>query len=194
MRNQIASDLHDEVGSSLSSILMLGKIALDEPNGRDEIINKINNNAEEMIERISDIVWATNPKYDDGKNLKEKISNYILHVNKLSKLTINLAIDDEIAAIKFQMDVRRSVFLVIKEAINNILKHAHASVITINVHLEQYTLHIMIADNGNGFDVQHHNNGNGLENMKARTESVGGKFTLISGNNKGTSINIVIPL
>jgi len=194
MRNQIASDLHDEVGSSLSSILMLGKIALTEQNGRDEIINKINSNAEEMIERISDIVWATNPKYDDGKNLKEKISNYILQVNKLSKHAVNLSISDEIAGIKFQMDVRRNVFLIIKEAINNILKHARASVITIAIYIDQKKLHIRVTDNGIGFDVQHHNDGNGLENMKTRTENVGGIFKLTSEKMKGTQITVMIPL
>ena len=194
MRNQIASDLHDEVGSSLSSILMLGKIAMTEQSGKEEIINKINSNAEEMIERISDIVWATNPKYDDGKNLNEKISNYIMQVNKLSKLKVNLNIGDEIAGIKFQMDVRRNVFLIIKEAINNILKHANATIITIGIYAEQKKLYIQISDNGNGFDAQHHSDGNGLENMKARAENVGGKFALTSVHGKGTDISIVIPM
>ena len=194
MRNQIASDLHDEVGSSLSSILMLGKMAMADQGGRDEIIPKINSTAEEMIERISDIVWATNPKYDDGKNLQEKISNYIMQVNKLSKLKVSLHFKEEISDIKFQMDVRRNVFLVIKEAINNVLKHADASVIAISMDVELKKLLVQITDNGHGFDIQNHNDGNGLENMRARTESVKGKFGITSGPGKGTSINIVIPL
>ena len=194
MRNQIASDLHDEVGSSLSSILMLGKMASVEKNGKDEIINKINSNAAEMIERISDIVWATNPKYDDGKNLNEKISNYIMQINQLPKITINLNIGSEVAGIKFQMDIRRNVFLIIKEAINNILKHANAEIIVIDIHSSQKKLLLNVTDNGNGFDTLHSNDGNGLENMQARAESVGGNFSLTSIQGKGTKISIVIPL
>ncbi len=194
MRNQIASDLHDEVGSSLSSILMLGKMASVEKNGKDEIINKINSNAAEMIERISDIVWATNPKYDDGKNLNEKISNYIMQINQLLKITINLNIGSEVAGIKFQMDIRRNVFLIIKEAINNILKHANAKNIVIDIHSSQKKLHLNITDNGSGFDTQHYSDGNGLENMQTRAESVGGNFSLTSIQGKGTKISIVIPL
>ena len=194
LRNQIASDLHDEVGSSLSSILMLGKMASEEKSGQDEIINKINSNATEMIERISDIVWATNPKYDDGNNLKEKINNYIMQVSQLSKITVNLNISDEIANIKFQMSIRRNVFLILKEAINNILKHAEATIIHIDMHSEHKKLYLLITDNGNGFNTEYRNDGNGLENMQTRTESIGGKFSLTSGNGTGTNITIVIPL
>ena len=117
-----------------------------------------------------------------------------MQVNKLSKLKVNLNIGDEIAGIKFQMDVRRNVFLIIKEAINNILKHANATIITIGIYAEQKKLYIQISDNGNGFDAQHHSDGNGLENMKARAENVGGKFALTSVHGKGTDISIVIPM
>ena len=173
---------------------MLGKMASEEKSGKNEIINKINSNAAEMIERISDIVWATNPKYDDGNNLKEKINNYIMQVSQLSKITVNLNISDEIANIKFQMSIRRNVFLILKEAINNILKHAEATIIHIDMHSEHKKLYLLITDNGNGFNTEYRNDGNGLENMQTRTESIGGKFSLTSGNGTGTNITIVIPL
>ena len=194
MRNQIANDLHDDIGSSLSSILLLSKIAStsDDAN-RHTLVQKITGNAQDVMERISDIVWTTNPKFDDGDNLREKIISYTQQVKQLSDATIHTNISEDITQIKFSMDLRRNIFLIIKEAFNNILKHARATEIFVSLTLEEKVLWLKIIDNGVGID-KNAPKGNGLETMRMRTESLKGVFHYTSAKQGGTQITIRIPL
>jgi len=194
MRNQIANDLHDDIGSSLSSILLLSKIAANSNDeGKDTLVHKITNNAQDVMERISDIVWTTNPKFDDGDNLREKIISYTQQVQQMSDAEVVTDISEAISKIKFSMELRRNIFLIIKEAINNVLKHAHATKISVSLSLEEKVLWLKISDNGVGFDNKTPK-GNGLETMRMRTEVLKGVFHYTSAKQEGTQITIKIPL
>ena len=194
LRNHISNDLHDDVGSSLSSILLLSNIAAGSDSHMPELITKISENAREAIERISDIIWATNPKYDDGENLRSKIINYIAPLCQIHNIAFTLNIAEIIKNIKFPMEMRKNIFLIIKEALNNIFKHAGASQISLNLFLKDKKLVIEIADNGKGFNSNDPYNGNGLKNMRGRAVALGGEvlFDTIPGN--GTRIFVTLPL
>ena len=194
LRNHISNDLHDDVGSSLSSILLLSNIAAGSEKHMPELITKISENAREAIERISDIIWATNPKYDDGENLRSKIINYIAPLCQIHNIAFTLNIAEIIKNIKFPMETRKNIFLIIKEALNNTFKHAGASEISLNLFLKDKKLVIEITDNGKGFNSNNAYDGNGLKNMRARAVALGGEvlFDTIPGN--GTRIFVTLPL
>ncbi len=194
MRNRISNDLHDDVGSSLSSILLLSKIADSDIGNKQEIIHKIGATASDMVERISDIVWATNPKYDDGESLRTKIMNYVVFLNEVQGISASVNIQEEVKGLKLPMEVRQNIFLVLKEALNNVLKHANASEITIGLSVKEKNIVLEISDNGKGFVMDLVTKGNGLESMHLRINSSGGRIDYNSFPGKGTTILAKIPL
>ncbi len=107
MRNRISNDLHDDVGSSLSSILLLSNIASGSTTHKPELVGKISENAREAIERISDIIWTTNPKYDEGENLRPKIINYIAPLCQMQGIASHINISESIKTVKFSMEMRK---------------------------------------------------------------------------------------
>ncbi len=196
MRNQLASDLHDDVGSTLSSILLLSDIASKNKDAamHTSILNKISSNAKEVIERMSDIVWTMNPINDVGDNLKERIENYVLQVKQLAEINALSNIGAEIDEIKWPMDMRKNIFLICKEAINNSLKYSKAVNLELSLYVKDKTIFLQIKDDGIGFDVSKTNNGNGLRTMTNRAKSSGGNCSIESEEGKGTVVKVEIPI
>ncbi len=197
VRNQLAADLHDEVGSSLSSILLLSKMASTKKNNETTNLNmleKISGNTKEVIDKMSDIVWMMNPKYDKGENLREKLEQHVIHLRELTQSRIELSIAPEISDIKFPMEIRKSIFLIFKEALNNTLKYAEATVINISANIPDKYIRLIISDNGKGFDKFSVTSGNGLETMSLRAKGCKGSLDIQSSQGKGTTIIAAIPL
>ncbi len=194
MRNRISNDLHDDVGSSLSSILLLSNIAKGEGANKSELLGRISENAAEVIERISDIVWTTNPTYDDGENLRSKIMNYIVPLCHAQGIALRANVSEAMKVISFSMDSRKNLFLIIKEAMNNILKHAQASEVTFDVFVKEQVLTVEIADNGRGFDRGSASIGNGLVTLQSRAEAMKGRLDVLSAPGTGTKVTVAIPI
>jgi signal transduction histidine kinase len=197
VRNQLAGDLHDEVGSSLSSILLLSKMASANSTGltvNKNMLEKISDNTREVIDKMSDIVWMMNPKYDEGGNLREKIEQYISRIKEIAPFQIQLDMASEIDEIKFPMEIRKSIFLIFKEAINNAIKYSNATQLNIGLRILDKKLQLCIDDNGKGFDKTTVTSGNGLETMCLRAKSCKGNFNIESTLDKGTQVNVIIPL
>jgi len=194
MRNRISNDLHDDVGSSLSSILLLSNIAKGDNADKALLLGKISENAAEVIERIGEIVWATNPSYDDGENLRAKIMNYMVPLCQLQGIALHANVSESIKLIRFSMDSRKNLFLIIKEAVNNILKHAQATAITFNAFLKDRTLVIEIIDNGIGFDRKTSRPGNGLVTLQSRAAAMKGTMDLETLPGKGSKITVTVPI
>lgn len=195
MRNRISNDLHDDVGSSLSSILLLSNIGVSADSGRrGEILEKISAAARDVADRMGDIVWATNPKYDEGESLRAKILNYVAFLNQSQKTQVTADIGEDVADMKFSMYTRRNIFLVIKEALNNALKYADASTIEVRVGRSDRYLKIEVRDDGRGFDPESVDSGNGLDSMRERVEGAGGGISIRSSPGSGTTIAASIPV
>jgi len=189
MRNRISSDLHDDVGSSLSSIMLLSNIAAS-PGVQDksELLTKISAAASDVAERMGDIVWATNPRHDDGESLRAKVLNYVAYLNESHQANIRAFVDERVKDMKFSMDVRRNVFLVIKEAVNNALKYANAPNIDIRLEIGDRSISLRVEDDGDGFEVGGISQGNGLGNMRSRIEGLGGRLSINSKPGEGTTV------
>lgn len=196
-RTRIATDMHDDFGASLSRIKFLSeKLQLKNPDNPSEKadLEKISLYSDEMAEKMNEIVWALNQRYDSFGDLvsfcRSYASEYLLDKN--IRLSFSAGEQPET---KVQGEIRRNIFLVIKEALQNIVKHAGATDVQIIFSRESAgaTLNVTISDNGKGIDPDSIRPfANGLENMKKRMADVGGTFSIESG--KGTRINISVPV
>lgn len=192
IRNRIASDLHDEVGSNLNSIaifveLLRKKVGLQNLEMLS-LLEKITNNSEESVGLMRDTVWAINPNNDTLEKLFGRMQNFSTEV--LSAKDIALTFDNQTinAKINLSMEQRRNVYLVFKESINNIVKHAEASKVSVLIRAEKNVIIIFIKDNGIGFDTSEVYEGNGLESFKTRSAEEDLIVNLNSVKGQGTEV------
>jgi signal transduction histidine kinase/ligand-binding sensor domain-containing protein len=193
-RTRIATDMHDDFGASLSRIKFLSeKLQLQkgtEINTTTDL-GKISSYSDEMAEKMGEIVWALNQRYDSSGDLVSFCRSYASEYleDKPIKLDFFTGILNDV---KINGEIRRNIFLVMKEALHNMVKHAQATEVMIHMQCDKEVL-MTIHDNGKGFDTNAIRPfANGLENMKKRMQEVGGQFSI--ENSRGTKISIVIPI
>ena len=198
VRTQISRDLHDDIGASLSSINIYSSVAESEvkenPDKAREIIRQINRNSRQVMENISDIVWANRINRTEDDTLSSRIRNYGYELLSHKGIDGTYEIDPLIEKKLSGPDARKSVLLIIKEAVNNIAKYSEATEASIKIGMEGSDLNIIIEDNGKGFEMDQMRKGNGLIHMKQRAEALGGALTIMGGRGSGTFIKARIPL
>jgi two-component sensor histidine kinase len=194
IRKKIAADLHDEVGANLSSISFLVESLKKSLNGQQEkfdpILNRISSNSLETAGLINDTIWALNPDYDNFDKLLERIENFGFSI--LSAKDIAFEVENTIAGTSIDLSVeqRRNLFLIMKEAINNIAKHSKASKAKLSIELLDNKLNIRINDNGKGIINLGNKEGNGLDNYKLRSSENNILVQVSSESGEGTLIEI----
>lgn len=193
LRNKIASDLHDEVGSSLSSISMYAGVM---KMNKDEVMNssiveKIESTSRETIENMSDIVWSIQPKNDDFLNVLMKMKGFGNSILGSANIQFNFSYTADVEKIVLDIEQRKNLYLIYKEAINNSAKYSSAAFIETMIEKKGKVISMKIIDNGKGFDVTLNNNkGNGLQNMKERAKDLNGTIEISSSLDKGTTIQL----
>jgi signal transduction histidine kinase/ligand-binding sensor domain-containing protein len=193
-RARISQDMHDEVGASLSEIAILSELAKKKPEEADVHVQEISERAAEVIDNVSEIVWAMNPKNDTLDNLVAHLRRYAVKYLSLAQINCKFTAPDVIPAHHLTAEVRRNLFLVVKEALHNVVKHAGASEVSITTTLVDTKLEITIEDNGRGFSVeQSQQSGDGLASMSKRVTDIGGKFQVESQPGKGTRVEVRLP-
>lgn len=195
-RSRISADMHDELGSGVTAIRLLSEIAIQKTKEKPiEEISKISHNANELMTKMNAIIWSMNPGNDSVSSLIAYIRSYASEYLDNFKVQYNFNIPVEIPAKDISGVKRRNIFLVLKESLNNVMKHANASEVNIHIHFNNQML-IEISDNGKGIDKEKLNQfGNGLKNMQRRMESIGGHFEIVSANGTtGTTIKMEIPI
>lgn len=195
-RGRIAKDIHDDLGSSLTRIMMLGERAEEGLANREQVgvhVGKIVSSARRTVQALDEIVWAVNPENDTLDGLVEYISHYADEFFENTKVSCRLEMPVQLPALPLSAEARHDLFLVVKEAFHNVLKHAGATEVSVRVGYTGNRVEIVVADNGCGFDpaqtpsVRH---GNGLGNMQKRLESLGGRLDLTSAPGQGTRLSI----
>lgn len=198
IRDNIARDLHDEVGSTLSSISMLStsvKIAMENDQVRSKkLIESIGTNAQKMLESMDDIVWAINPKDDSFENMMVRMREYAYGITDAKNISVDFKVDSQVSSTKISMQIRRNIYLIFKESINNLVKHSGCTMADITFKINRKVLIMTILDNGNGFDTEKQSNRNGLRNMTQRAKEIGGKFEIKSTIGEGTAVNFELPI
>lgn len=197
IRNQIASDLHDEVGANLSSIAifveLLRQKAAQNP-ALMPILDKITSNSEETVALMRDTVWAINPSNDSTEKLLEKMRSFGLEILSAKGIPFDFQSSLDAQKETFSMEQRRNLYLIYKEAINNIAKHAQATKASCAIRQQQGIVIIKIEDNGIGFDLQKTFQGNGLNNFKLRSLEEDINVHISSQLKEGTQVAIEIRL
>jgi signal transduction histidine kinase len=185
-RARIAQDLHDDLGSSLTRISLLSSLLRAEKDNPEQIeINaqKIGQSADQTVRALEEIVWAVRPGSDTLQSLLDYIAHFATELFEGNVTRCRLDLPNEVPSQPLPPDVRHNIFLIVKEALTNVLKHAGASEVQLQAKLTGPTLEIAISDNGRGFDVNSavsHGKRNGLENMRRRAEAAGGTLALTS--------------
>jgi signal transduction histidine kinase len=190
IRDKIAGDLHDDIGSTLSSISILSELAKQRSSEVIPFLNRIAENTFMIQENISDIVWAINPKNDRFGNIIQRMSQFAAEMLEAKNMELKFSSDDSLAALSLSMEKRKNFYLLYKEAINNCAKYSVATSVLISIFNEDQHINLIITDNGNGFDTSKKYNGNGMETMKKRAAELNGNLEIHSEKGKGTSIKL----
>jgi ligand-binding sensor domain-containing protein/signal transduction histidine kinase len=211
-RTRIARDMHDEIGANLTRISFLGALAkrkLDAPDEVEKQIDKMSQTAREMIGALDEIVWAVNPANDTLDHLATYLCRYAAEFFENSPIVCQFDIPAQLPHSRLSTDVRHNVFLAVKEALNNALKHSGATTLRLRISARPDACEIVISDNGRGFDETkvhpHCSNGaegvnrvtrvgNGLTNMHERLAAIGGRCVVDSPAGHGATITFVVGL
>jgi len=196
VRNQIASDLHDDIGANLSAIknfteLIQKKTPKD--NASFTLIKKTKTYLDETIIALQDTVWSINPLNDSVELLIEKMQDFAIMMLSTKGIEYQFNNDyNERTPVILDMDQRHSLLLMLKEVINNIVKHADASKVSIDISNTREALHFSVKDNGKGFDTKQNYEGNGLRNFKSRSRQNFIETVIQSELGKGTKVHITV--
>jgi signal transduction histidine kinase/ligand-binding sensor domain-containing protein len=197
VRTRIASDLHDDIGSSLSQIAILSEVAHRRANGRlpelDQHLAGIGSISREVLESMSDIVWAIDPERDKLRDLAYRMRRFATDVltSRGIRLRFEAGGDEDLP---LDPDLRRQLLLVLKEAVHNIVRHSGCTEAVILLRSERGVLRLRVWDNGNGLNVETAAHGQGLRSMKRRASHVGGEVGFSSEPGQGTTIEFSVPL
>lgn len=197
IRKQIAHDLHDEVGSTLSSISLLSGmvndlIAQKRPESAERAIQKINTDARQILDAIDEIIWTINPGNDSLQRVALRLKEYAQPLMESKNIAFSLIDDAELEHLPISMDVRRNLYLVAKEAINNLVKYSEATQATMRFEHQNKQLKVVIEDNGRGFDVNQTSLRTGQQSMRDRASAMGGLLTVQSAAGSGTKLELVV--
>ncbi len=198
VRTRIASDLHDDIGSSLSQIAVLSEVVRLRVEARDPQVaaplSRIGDISRELVDSMSDIVWAINPRHDHLDDLVHRMRRFAGDFLSAGKIQFELEVKGR-AGISLGANARRDVFLIFKESLHNALRHSGCAAIRAEVRAEGGWLRMRVADDGKGFAVDGApNGGHGLESMRRRAAKLGGGVTIASSEGAGTSVELVVPL
>lgn len=189
-RNRISADMHDDLGAGVTSIRLYSELAKNKAKDNDvPEIDKISSLANELLNKMNAIIWSMSSSYDSLENLGAYIRNYALEYFENTGIDCRVIFPDNLPASQVAGEVRRNIFLVIKEALHNILKHSKAQKVEIVFKHSAGTFELNIHDNGTGIDFSNIKQfGNGLQNMKKRMASIGINF--IIENKNGTLVTL----
>ncbi len=198
IRNHIASDLHDEVGATLSSIGISIRTMLKRLGDRETEVAKslehIKVVTDETNRNLRDTVWSINPENDSFEKVFERMSTFAYQI--LQDKDILCSLDNQVdmtKPFKISMEQRQNVYLIFKEAVNNIAKHSEATKVSITMKREKNGISLVLEDNGKGFDIAENYEGNGLKNYRRRAAESFIEFDIKSEKDKGTLISLLIP-
>jgi signal transduction histidine kinase/ligand-binding sensor domain-containing protein len=203
IRSRIAADLHDDIGSGLTRIALLSEmIQRQAASGQPAqsqysvpaLTEKVGVISRELVDAMSDVVWSIDPKNSSMERLINRVQTFAVEVCEAREIELDFSVDGTAAGAKVGSDSIRSVLLVAKEAMTNVVRHSNARHASLVIRTEQHHLMMEIVDDGKGFDQNGLSRMNGLTNMRLRVEKIGGEFSIRSGKGAGTTVRAVIPL
>ena len=197
-RLRISRDLHDDVGSTLTSIALFSEIAIRQVQATNPAavpnLERIGEASRHLIDSVNDIVWSVNPQNDKFENIILRMRLFAADLMMPKNVAINFEADERLNALNLSVEKRKHFYLIYKEAINNVFKYAECSTLNIQIALSECEITLFIQDNGKGFDPQNPQIGNGLKSMSDRAEILRGGIVIDSMAAKGTTIKLHFPI
>ena len=198
-RSRIAMDIHDDLGSKITQLVLHGEVAQSELPADAKMrpqIDLICHDARDVLSVLDEVLWAVNPKRDDLRNFTTYICGYAEQFLKLTPIQCFLDVDTEAPDLELNLPLRRGLLMVTKEAINNAVKHSGATELRLQIRCEHGRLTVALQDNGEGFDpvMAAGRERNGLLNMSQRMAELGGRCVIISRPGEGCRIEFSAPL
>lgn len=194
-RLRISSELHDEIGATLSGISMYSHLTKEQmKKGQtaeiERSLNVMQQSSAKMVDKLSDIVWLINPEQDSLQMLVTRLEEYATDMAAIKNIQVRISVPEKIVEINLPVESRRNIYLFCKEAINNAVKYSNATLLELTVGEVNGKLEFSVSDNGKGFDAVMVRRGNGLENMQKRADEIGAKLILQSKENEGASVSL----
>ncbi len=190
MRSRIATDLHDDLGSTLSGISIFSEMGYKETMDRlphsAEVFKRIGESSLTMLDAMDDIVWAIDPHNDSLETLIERMRTFATELFEAKNIAFTLSLPETVPGAALSMNERRNVYLIFKEAVHNLVNHAKCSRASVTAAVDGRLLKLRIEDDGVGFDPSVPAAGNGLRNMQARAEAIGASLQIESQPGNGT--------
>ena len=190
IRNRIAADLHDDIGSTLNSISVYSEVAKKDQDGKMEALEMIGQSSRKVIDAMSDIVWTINPDNDSFEKIILRMRSLSYNLLRAKQIDFSFKADENMNGIKLSLEERRNFYLIFKEALNNLIKYSNARKASVTLSRNSSHIYLLICDDGIGFDTTRKYNGNGLINMRKRSKEINAQLDIESGEAIGTSIEL----
>jgi signal transduction histidine kinase len=198
VRTRIATDLHDDIGSSLTQIAVLSEVARAnagvEGTTADARLARIADLSRELVDSMSEIVWAINPQRDNLGDLAYRMRRFASDLLVSRAIEIEFVAPEDAGDTALRAEVRREAFLIFKEGVQNIVRHAQCRRVEVDLHVDQHRLVLRLSDDGKGVGVETNGRGHGLANMRQRARALGGELRISSEPGRGTVIILSVPL
>jgi signal transduction histidine kinase/ligand-binding sensor domain-containing protein len=193
-RARIARDLHDDLGGSLTQVALLLDTPQEKTAALDQHVQHCASMVRQVVKAVDGIIWAINPRNDTLPYLIDYISEFAVEFLQAAEIRCRVELPDDLPERQVSPEARHNLFLVVKQALNNIACHAKATEVWLRVAANEGQIAIEIKDNGCGFVDAPNPRANGLRNMRQRMEEIGGTFSVDSKPGEGTKILAVYPL
>lgn len=197
MRKNISRDLHDDIGSTLSSIQIMSNLAeqqsTDNPKLNEAIVY-IKELSAKVADGVREIVWSVNPEHDKLNSIVEHMRKMATEMLNVKNIKLNFKENLKKPGIEISPNVRKELFMIFKESLNNSIKYSDTKNIDIYIGQSPRNIFLEIKDYGKGFEISEINRGNGLNNIEKRAETLNGEVKMISVINKGTEIKLKFPI
>ncbi len=199
-RARIAKDIHDDIGAGLTQITLLSELGRREPDHAGAQLERISEAARDLTRAMDEIVWAVDPQRDTLASLMDYISAYAEDFLRAAGIRCRMDFPAALPAMSVDAELRYNLFLGLKEVLNNVVKHAQATEVKLQLNLDSAGFHLVVEDNGHGFEgngkaaasVDRLSSGLGLSNLRERLQTVGGECRMQSSPGKGTRIEMSV--
>ena len=197
MRSRLSRDLHDDIGSTLSSINILSRTAQNNLKQTDEktkaALEKINERSQRLLDNMSDIIWNINPGNDTIEEVMSRMREYATTLLEAKNIDYTFDFPKEKMDCKLSMEVKNNMYLIFKEAVNNLSKYSRCTNAKLSLTFDEKNIHLKIQDNGIGFNQDEIKHRGGLSNMQHRAEEIKGSIKINSEPGKGTDVQLTMP-
>jgi len=198
-RSRIARDLHDDLGVSLTQIALLAEMSNNPalpPDRLEKNLSQVVFGARQLVRELDGILWTVNPKNDSLDKLASYVCQFSQQFCRVTPICCRFDVAENIPVYPLSPDVRHDLFLTVKEAMNNVVRHSGATEVWLRIRMDRDVFEIVIEDNGRGVEssVVQRSERNGLRNMRSRIEGLGGTFAFESHRGAGARVQIRFPL